>query len=324
MKKMPFHSVRIMAAVLISASVFATAAQALSVKADPLAAKGCIPKISKEESLTVMRRYHMHSRGAKDMEIRTLGTALIYVEKLNGGKPLKRASAQKEDNYSFTFRDAIRNSHQAENEIRVNRNGKKQYGQNVAQLVHELGHYIGNNGGYEAYYDAVGHHYCKVSDYSDNNSHEQFAEVFAAFVTRPGLLKHSDSITCRRAFHFFATKIFPPTSAAIALRCMARQDAILKGLKPPPEKPEKPQISTPIKPAAEAKPANAKPANAKPANAKPANAKPAPEEPATEKPAAVKPANGQPVATPTPKTFARGGCRERGFRAEIGERGGRA
>lgn len=227
MKKMPFGPWKLVALALVATSVFSSLARAESVKADPLAAKGCIARVPKDDAIEAMRRFHFHSFGGTNAEIRTLGTALTFIEKLNAGKPLKRASAKPDANYGVRYRDAFRNSHQAPNEIRINRNGHKRYGENVAQIVHEIGHYIGNNGGYEAYYDYMGHHYCRVSSYSDDNSHEQFAEVFAAFVTRPAFLKKSDSPTCKRAFKFFSTVIFPPTSAAIALKCMARQEAIL-------------------------------------------------------------------------------------------------
>lgn len=247
MKKMPVMISRLFMTAVVGLT-YISVSRAESVKADPLAARGCIAKISKEQALTVMRRFHMHSMHGKSTEIRTVGTALLYIEKLNGGKPLKRATAKVDDNYSFEFRDAHRNSHQASNEIRVNRNGSKNYGENVAQLVHELGHYIGNNGGYEAYYDAVGgRRFCKVSSYSEYNFHEQFAEVFAAFVTRPAFIKRNPSPTCRKAFKFFSTVIFAD-AAGPQLKCMAHQDALLAAASPEKQKANSTPINKPVRP----------------------------------------------------------------------------
>ncbi len=226
MKKMQSYVSTLLALALLAVSVFIvlpTSALAESVKADPQAAKGCIPKVSKDQALEVMRKFHFHSFNARPSEIRTLGTALYFIEKLNDGAPLRRAVADPDANYGYSFHDAHRNSHQASNEIRVNRNGTKHYGENVAQLVHELGHYIGNNGGYTAYYDAVDGHYCKVSTYSDDNFHEQYAEVFAAFVTRPALIKRNHSTACKKAFKFFSEVVFPDSEPLIN-KCIAHQD----------------------------------------------------------------------------------------------------
>lgn len=211
--------------IAFSLVVLVPGAQGESVKADTMAAKGCTPRVSVAEARAALKRFHLQTLNARPREVQTLGTALVWIEKLNGGKPLSEAVV--EGGYVYNFQNAHRFSHQASGEIRVNRNGIKNYGENTAQLVHELGHLIGNRGGYEAYHDFMGpHHYCRVSSYSDDNLHEQFAEVFAAFVTRPDLIKRNPSPDCRKAFQFFAKQVFA-NAGPVALRCMTRQTNIL-------------------------------------------------------------------------------------------------
>jgi hypothetical protein len=93
--------------------------------------------------------------------------------------------------------------------------------------VHEWAHLIGGKGGaYAAYKRHMGlpnrgttsskstsyiGDFCMVSGYADNNPsknnikyvNEQFAEVFTAFVTEPGLLIDNPSKPCQKAFDFF-------------------------------------------------------------------------------------------------------------------------
>jgi hypothetical protein len=143
--------------------------------------------------------------------------------------------------YSYNFQSHVGNSHQDPNETRLNRNGPKNYGENVAQLSHELGHLVGNSNDagepspdkniYIDYINFVGPRACMVSTYADDNSHEQFAEVFAAFTSRPEIIKNNPSSACKKAYEFLSTKLFPSSSAAVANRCIARQTALLKRAK---------------------------------------------------------------------------------------------
>lgn len=223
------------AKIVLAALLVSPAAMAASVKADPIAAHGCLSRVSVADAEAAITRFNLKTANATPREIQTLGTALTWIEKLNDGRPLARAIAA--TGYSYNFQDATRNSHQAPGEIRVNRNGPKKYGENAAQLVHELGHLIGNSDEtgkpnpdqniYIDYINFVGpRSYCMVSTYADDNSHEQFAEVFAAFVTRPALLKRDPSPACKKAYEFLSTKLFAPTSSAVAQRCMTHQLAM--------------------------------------------------------------------------------------------------
>jgi len=197
----------------------ASAAQALSVKANPEAAAGCIPRVSLPRANAAIERFHLGQTGATEAEIQALGTALVWVEKLNGGEPLPLAVADQENGYTYKFVSEDGNSQQMDHAIMIRRNGAKQNGQNVAQLVHELGHFIGNRGAYGDYNAAVHGEFCVVSGYSDDKAHEQFAEAFAAFVTFPALMKAVDSPACHRAYAYFKNQLF--ANGALADKCAA-------------------------------------------------------------------------------------------------------
>ncbi|MES2965478.1 MAG: hypothetical protein V4760_16465 [Bdellovibrionota bacterium] len=194
-------------------------AHADSVKARPEAAAGCIPKVSLPRANAVIERFNLDHVNATKEEIQSLGTALVWIEKLNGGEPLAIAVANDDDGYTFKFISEMGASQQMANAIMVRRNGEKRNGENVAQLVHELGHFIGNRGVYGDYRAATQGAYCMVSSYSDDKANEQFAEAFAAFVTVPDLMKAIDSPGCRRAYAYFKTRLF--ANGALADKCAA-------------------------------------------------------------------------------------------------------
>lgn len=193
---------------LVLAMLFAcNSAFALSVKHNKAAARGCIPRISQAEAQAAIKRFNLTTQNAKPEEIRALGTGLVWIEKLNGGRPLPEAVA-KGSPYAFIFKDGNGHSRQTGGGIILKRNGAKNYSTNVAQLVHELGHLVGNQGGYGQYRKYVGTKPCVVSSYSASKFNEQFAEVFAAFVTYPELIENNDSKACQMAFQFFSRAMF--------------------------------------------------------------------------------------------------------------------
>jgi hypothetical protein len=192
-------------------------AQAYSVKSFAQAAKGCIPTVTSDKAKEALKSFNIRTSNANPQEARTLGTALVWIEALNNGAPLAKAIAHNGNGYTYRFASAVGNSHQAANEVLINRNGGRNYGQNVAQLVHELGHFIGNNGAYDQYRQAMNGHYCSVSSYSNSRFNEQFAEVFAAFVTNPTLIKNNSSSGCRLAYQFFSKQLF--ANGLLADRC---------------------------------------------------------------------------------------------------------
>lgn len=195
--------------VLVSLSfLVAFRAQAGSVKHFAPAVKGCIPSVSRVQADEIIQRFNLKAVGATDEEVRALGTGLTWIEKLNGGMPLPFAVWPGRQPYGVKFLDRVGNSSQGAMQISISRNGGRQYGRNVAQLVHELGHLVGNAGAYRQYREAVGGRYCVVSGYSDDRANEQFAEVFAAFVTYPSLIKDNKSSACQAAYKFFSEKLF--------------------------------------------------------------------------------------------------------------------
>ena len=205
---------------LVGLSFFMSSlSRAESVKASPIARKGCVPQVSLEESKNLIQRFHLKPVNATSSEIRTIGTGLMWIEKLNNNRPLKQASGNQNWDYQIQFFSRIDFSRQTGHGVEISRNGARDYGNNVAQIVHELGHFVGNNGIYDEYSDAIDGKYCNVSSYSMSNLHEQFAEIFAAFVTRPSVIKNNKSVGCQRAYRFMQEKLF--AKGELAEMCMS-------------------------------------------------------------------------------------------------------
>lgn len=180
----------------------------LAVKHDSVAAKGCMNIVSLSQAESALARFNLTTENAKESEIRALGTGLMWIEDLNGDRPLKLATGPGSRPYPFIFKNVGKNSRQTGAGIEIARQGAKNFGSNVAQLVHELGHLVGNQGAYAMYRQHVGTTPCKVSGYSDDKFNEQFAEVFAAFVTKPELIAESKSTACKKAFKFMSQVLF--------------------------------------------------------------------------------------------------------------------
>ena len=85
------------------------------------------------------------------------------------------------------------------------------YAKNTTMLAHELGHQVGATY-YESYKRYVGQTPCAFSGYATRDNglgarHEEFAEVFAAYVMNANLLlRFSDS--CRSAYQFMHEVVF--------------------------------------------------------------------------------------------------------------------
>lgn len=193
-------------------------AQAKAVKHDRTAAKGCISRLSYTEALRALERFNLTTVNGTKEEIAALGTGLVWLEELNDGRPLDMATYRGANKYPFIFRNKGTHSQQTPAGIIISRRGAMKFGSNVAQLIHELGHLVGNQGGYGDYYRHVGKAPCVVSGYSDDRFNEQFAEVFAAFVTKPTLIKNNPSTACKKAWNYFSNVMFSSGENAIA--CM--------------------------------------------------------------------------------------------------------
>ena len=82
---------------------------------------------------------------------------------------------------------------------------------NIAHLMHELGHQVGNTqfsggGNYYSQFRRVSSR-CFPTAYSAKKPNENFAEIFAAYLTRPELLSQGNA-DCKRAYAFFSDKVF--------------------------------------------------------------------------------------------------------------------
>lgn len=91
---------------------------------------------------------------------------------------------------------------------------------NHGVIAHELGHYIGHKGLYTEYRREVGGG-CHVSKYSKKRFNEEFADVFAAYITHPDLLKNKGPY-CNLAIKFFDKK-FGVDSKNVSNTCVARK-----------------------------------------------------------------------------------------------------
>ena len=194
--------------VFVFALLINSTAYSLSVKANAKAAHGCLTKVDLAQAQAAIKRYRLGTVNALPEETRALGTALVWIEKLNGDKPLELAVVPPNRSYLVHFTNGKGHSQQLGNGINIRRNGTLHYGQNVAQLSHELGHFVGNNGAYAEYRRATGGKFCNVSTYSMSKPNEQFAEAFASFVTYPELIRNNPSAACQAAYDYFANDLF--------------------------------------------------------------------------------------------------------------------
>lgn len=179
------------------------------VKADPTAASGaCLAPVSgRREAQEILDRNGVGIGKANDTQIISLAKGIQQVELLAGRRSSLIAGTV------FTFPKIRPLSRQASgNMIEMGRNHTDG---NVAHLIHELGHPVGNRGLYASYRATVSNKMpCHLSGYSDNVNtrqtprNEEFAEAWAAFVTNPEMLKDSDIPGCRKAFAFFESR-FP-------------------------------------------------------------------------------------------------------------------
>lgn len=202
-------------------------AYATSLKNYPNPSRGCIDpqSISKSEIDELIGSQKFRTVNAGSEERRTLALAIKRAQELDGGV-FQRGIAEVTGGFPFIYKDSngsVMNSlvYTYETgtvfkpyEIQIGRNikrGKNHYGLSVAQHLHEWGHMIGRNGAYDEFsqfMNASGYSkndYCMVSNYADDSPGEQFAEVFAAFVSEPRILLVNSRTpeNCKKVFKFF-------------------------------------------------------------------------------------------------------------------------
>ena len=193
-----------------------------AMKRHPVAASGkCVVPVVKNEAeadavlaehqITVIDR---DENGSIAKEKQNLARGVLQAKALYGGRFPPFINTQ------FEFSSRVGHSRQlgySNGKYRISMNrcdskGNNCAPNNVAHMMHELGHQVGNSklkGGmtyYEAYDRAVGD--CHTSRYSKTNDNEEFADAFAAFTTNPEHLLNGDG-ACKRAYAFFAEEVFP-------------------------------------------------------------------------------------------------------------------
>jgi len=173
-----------------------------SLKREAKAATGaCLaPVRSIQEAKEILKRNRIKvGKKANHKQIISLAVGLQQIELLAGGPAEIVAGA------FFKFPKRLPYSRQTPMAIEM---GANHVDGNVGHLMHELGHYVGNQGFYELYRANVGichfTNYCKVHYSKSRYRNEEFAETWAAFITHPELLKNSDQRGCREAFEFFS------------------------------------------------------------------------------------------------------------------------
>lgn len=186
------------------------------LKRDPTAASGrcLIPAVTTDtQAESILNQYKIATDDARPAERLAIARGLAQVQALLG-KPASFAG-----NVRFSF--AARKGYSSydgfsggRHQIRMNRcdsKGKNCAANNVAHLMHELGHKVGHasfargESFYEAYSRLAGG--CRPTAYAMSNRNEEFAEVFAAFLTHPELLSGGDA-ACKRAYAFFSRDVF--------------------------------------------------------------------------------------------------------------------
>lgn len=98
---------------------------------------------------------------------------------------------------------------------------------NIALIAHELGHQVGNGGGFQSGYEAAVPSSCRLTTYAGSNRREEFAEVFAAYVTNPSIFQGKGQ-NCEKAFKFL-TELFgetPENGTSINMTCESRLAAL--------------------------------------------------------------------------------------------------
>lgn len=178
------------------------------LKLDPTAASGaCLNKVSseKEAKLILARNKVKIAPTANADQLKTLATAVYQIERLSGGVNPYVAGVH----LRFPKVKGYSKYHVSTPYIDMGANFNDK---NVAHITHEMGHYAGHAGLYPLYYKRVPP--CKFTNYTLSYYHpsakrnEEFAEVWAAFITRPEFLKNSKIPGCQRAYDFFL-EIFP-------------------------------------------------------------------------------------------------------------------
>lgn len=197
-----FLALPVLASVLFAPLANANITGLRVLKIDPVAANGsCLNVVNSplDAHLILARNGVQVAPAANPSQVVTLAIAVLQIERLSGGPggPVAGLTVAfpKKRPFSRLATPTL---------IEMGRNFNDH---NVAHISHEIGHYAGTHGLYAPYYRRVPP--CKLTGYSHaaysaaTKRNEEFAEVWAAFLTRPELLYNSKAEACRRAYDFF-------------------------------------------------------------------------------------------------------------------------
>jgi hypothetical protein len=161
----------------------------------------CLVKVSSPaQAREILRRNGVRiSPDANRTQLRSTALAVQQLERLAGGR------SEFVEGVTVTFPKSRRYSRYLK-DSKVIQMGANFTDSNAAHVTHELGHHAGRAGLYEPYFDQVPR--CRISCYGRTNRAEEFAEVYAAFVNNPELLRNSKDPGCRRAYDFLV-EAFP-------------------------------------------------------------------------------------------------------------------
>ncbi len=177
----------------------------------------------------ILRTHNIKLISALPVERLALANGLAQASALFGGRVTFASNVE----FSFAAREGyssyngVRGGMHSISMNRCLRDGKSCAPNNVAHLMHELGHRVGHavypgtrEEFYSAYVRLVGS--CQPTSYSRKNNNEQFAEVFSAFITHPELLSGGDA-GCKRAFAFFSRDVFRANGVYASCQPAAQQ-----------------------------------------------------------------------------------------------------
>ena len=249
------------------------------VKLAPGAQQGCFSNLSYEDAVAAVKRFNLTPNKGNKNEVIALGKGLIWLEVLNGGNPLDSAinktyRVRGSFSYPVNWTNVGRTSSQTAGGLNILR--KNNYGHNVAQIIHELGHLVGNQGYYQKYASfrasqKIG--FCVVSGYSHTKNparrpSENWAEIFAAFTTTPQLIKNNSSPACQKTWDYFKNNVFEKGELAEACGTPRAEELVkarLIAAKEEAQRPRQAVAATPETPAVEKAPTeNSAPAEKEP------------------------------------------------------------
>ncbi|MGE4130958.1 MAG: hypothetical protein AB7F86_04935 [Bdellovibrionales bacterium] len=161
----------------------------------------------------ILSQNQITTKDARPEERAALASGLAQIETLYGERPLwvRNVDFRFAERVGYSSYQGMSKGRHRISMNRCNSKGSSCASNNVAHLMHELAHKIGHSSYqsgetfYQAYERLAGR--CQPTRYSRRNSHEEFAEVFAAFITHPEILSQGNS-GCQRAYAFFAQDVF--------------------------------------------------------------------------------------------------------------------